>query len=251
MAGQESSEKLQKVLARLGLGSRREIEGWIAAGRVQVNGQTAKLGERVTLTDNIKIDNRLVNLQHSNQAPETTRVLLYHKMAGEVCTRSDPRRRRTVFMRLPRIHHARWVAVGRLDVTTSGLLLFTNNGELANGLMHPRSQIEREYAVRVLGEVTSEMLTNLQQGVMLHDGLAKFERIEDSGGEGANHWYHVVLREGRNREVRRLWESQGLTVSRLIRVRFGTIELPRNLRQGRFVDLTPQQIQSLQALIAK
>lgn len=228
-------EKLQKVLARAGIGSRREMERWIEAGRVSVNGKTATLGERVTAIDHIAVDNRRLELTAT--AKQKTRVLMYNKPVGEVCTRSDPEGRKTVFDKLPSLSEGRWIVVGRLDITTTGLLLFTNDGELANRLMHPSSNIEREYAVRVLGEVTAEMLNRLLTGVKLDDGMAKFNTIHDAGGKGANHWYHVILSEGRNREVKRLWESQGLTVSRLTRVRFGKLKLPAYLRLGNWKEI--------------
>ena len=230
------SEKLQKVLARAGFGSRREIEGWISEGRVSVNGKISQLGERVSEGDVIRVDGHVVSktrLEHSHKC----RVLFYHKPIGEVATRSDPEGRPTVFDNLPKLRNGRWIAVGRLDINTSGLLLFTNDGELANRLMHPSHHIDREYAVRVLGEVPEEALERLKTGVALEDGVGRFSSIEDRGGEGANHWYHVVLEEGRNREVRRLWESQGVTVSRLIRVRYGPVTLPRWLRPGRWEEL--------------
>lgn len=240
------TEKLQKVLARAGLGSRREIEKWIAEGRIAINGKPAKLGDRIDLNVNITIDNRPVILRPQQMAKQ--RVIIYHKPEGEVCTRSDPEGRPTVFENLPRLRNQRWIAVGRLDITTSGLLLFTTDGELANRLMHPSSEIEREYAVRILGTVDNEMLKRLQKGVQLEDGMAAFTDIKDAGGSGANHWYHVTLKEGRNREVRRLWESQDVKVSRLIRVRFGNIQLPRLLRPGRSQDLDEQQLTELVAL---
>ncbi len=234
-------EKIQKVLARAGYGSRREIETWIEQGRIKVNGQLATLGDRVSTADRIFLDGKPLRIQ---QAPRL-RVIAYHKPVGEVCTRQDPEGRPTIFERLPRIQHGRWIAVGRLDISTSGLLLLTTDGELANRLMHPSSEIEREYAVRVLGELTPENLQQLQTGVMLDDGMAHFDRILDSGGEGSNHWYHVTLREGRNREVRRLWETVGMKVSRLIRIRYGNIELGRGLRPGKFRDLELEELQRL------
>lgn len=227
-------DKIQKVLANLGYASRREIERWIEAGRVQVNGQVISLGARVTATDKISIDGKLVT---RTPASTETRVLLYHKPTGEICTRSDPQGRPSVFDKLPRLTKGRWIAVGRLDINTTGLLLFTDNGELANRLMHPKYSIEREYAVRVLGQVTPEQLTALQQGVELDDGIAKFVTISDAGGTGANHWYHVNLLEGRNREVKRLWAAVGLQVSRLHRIRYGPVTLPRAVKLGQYQEL--------------
>jgi len=223
-------ERIQKLLARAGYGSRREIERWIEAGDLQVNGQTASLGQQIDVTDKVILRGQVLRLASRLRA--TPKVLMYHKRSGEVATRHDPEGRPTVFDSLPRIQQGRWVMIGRLDVNTDGLLLFTTDGELANKLMHPSSEIEREYAVRVLGNVDADMLKRLQEGVELDDGPASFMRIQDAGGEGANHWYHVVLAEGRNREVRRLWESQGVKISRLIRIRYGAITLPRYLRHG-------------------
>jgi 23S rRNA pseudouridine2605 synthase len=237
------SEKLQKVLARAGLGSRREIETWIAQGRVRVNNEVAKLGDRVDDGAKIQVDGRAVNLSKSQHV--TRRVLLYHKPVGEICARHDPEGRPAVFDNLPKLQNQRWIMIGRLDFNTAGLLLFTNDGELAHRLMHPSYEIEREYAVRVLGEVNHDVLQRLRSGVELEDGPANFDEIRDAGGQGANHWYHVVLREGRNREVRRLWESQGVTVSRLIRVRFANVQLPRFLRAGKYQDLEQAEINEL------
>lgn len=224
-------EKLQKVLARSGFGSRREIEKWIEAGRVKVNGETAKLGDRVGAKDRLQVDGRNVKTSSVAEAP---RVLLYHKALGEVCTRSDPDRRPTVFDRLPKLKQQRWVSVGRLDINTTGLLLFTTDGELANALMHPSSGIDREYMVRVNGAVDDAMLERLKQGVELDDGPACFTDIQEGRGkaEGANRWFYVALMEGRNREVRRLWESQGVKVSRLKRVRFGNVVIPSAVKAG-------------------
>jgi len=236
-------ERLQKVLARHGYGSRREIEQWIEAGRIRINGITARLGDCIGETDVVQLDGKRLRLEFA-KAP-ATRVLAYHQPVGEVCSRADPQGRQTVFSRLPSLPGGRWITVGRLDVNTSGLLLFTNDGELANRLMHPSSGVEREYAVRVRGEVEREMLARLRAGVELEDGMASFERIVDAGGQGSNHWYHVVLREGRNREVRRLWESQGLQVSRLLRVRYGPVVLPRELRPGRWRELSEGEVKGL------
>ena len=221
------SEKLQKVLARAGHGSRREIESIIEAGRVSVDGKIAKLGDRVEVTPGLKIriDGHLISVRES--AEQICRVLAYYKPEGELCTRNDPEGRPTVFDRLPKLRGARWIAVGRLDVNTCGLLLFTTDGELANRLMHPSREVEREYAVRVFGQVDDAKLRDLSRGVQLEDGPAAFKTIKFSGGEGINQWYNVTLTEGRNREVRRLWEAVGVQVSRLIRVRYGDIPLPK------------------------
>jgi 23S rRNA pseudouridine2605 synthase len=239
-------EKLQKVLARAGYGSRREMETWISASRVSVNGKIATLGDRAGTDDTILVDGKKLAAQSAAAVPQ--RILLYNKPLGEVCTRQDPENRKTVFDSLPDLQHARWVAVGRLDINTSGLLLFTTDGELANKLMHPAMQIEREYAVRVLGDVTSEMIKAMHKGVMLEDGVARFTDIQYFAGEGANHWYHVVILEGRNREVRRLWESQGVKISRLKRVRFGNIFIPSQITVGRYCELGGKEIRDLYKL---
>ena len=241
-----AAERIQKVLARAGLGSRRQIEGWISEGRIAVNGKRAGLGDKVGPKDRLELDGKPLLL---NAAPaQPSRVLAYHKPAGEICTRSDPEGRPTVFQSLPPLKDARWISVGRLDFNTAGMLLFTNDGELAHALMHPSREIEREYAVRVRGKANEERLAQLLKGVELEDGPAKFLKITDAGGEGSNHWYHVVLAEGRNREVRRLWEAVGIDVSRLIRVRFGPCELPRERRTGEHWDLTPPEIDRLRVV---
>ncbi len=241
-----AGEKLQKVLASAGLGSRRQIEGWIEEGRITVNGATATLGMRVLPNQSISVDGRLVP---SHAFRPNHRTLIYHKPPGEVCSRSDPEGRKTVFDKMPRLRGSRWISVGRLDFNTSGLLLLTTDGELASRLTHPSHAIEREYAVRVLGKVNDTMLQRLREGVMLEDGPARFDVIKDAGGEGANHWYHVVLKEGRNREVRRLWEAVGAKVSRLMRVRFGPIQLPQHLTTGRSADLEDEPLAELYQLV--
>lgn len=229
------SEKLQKVLARSGLGSRREMEQVISAGRVSVNGSTAKLGDRVEDSDVLRLDGNII--QTRSDSDTICRVIAYHKPEGEVCSRKDPEGRPTVFERLPKLSVGRWIAVGRLDLNTSGLLLFTTDGELASRLMHPSYELEREYAVRVFGNVDDAMIKRLKQGVMLEDGLASFDTIHAAGGEGANKWFHVTLHEGKHREVRRLWESQEVTVSRLIRVRYGNTILSKKLPHGAWLEL--------------
>jgi 23S rRNA pseudouridine2605 synthase len=240
-------ERIQKILAHLGIGSRRQIEEWIKAGRISVNNQVATLGDRIDEMASIKLDGRAIRLKNVERT--RLRVLLYHKPPGEVCSRHDPEGRPSVFDKLPPLRNQRWISIGRLDYNTAGLLLFTTDGELANRLMHPSGEIEREYAVRVLGKVDPTLLQKLLTGVVLEDGLAKFLEIIDAGGEGVNHWYHVLLKEGRNREVRRLWESQGVTVSRLIRVRFGSVSLPRTLRMGRTLELDKEQTTALCQLV--
>ena len=241
------AERLQKFLAQAGYGSRREIENWIRDGRISVNDKPAELGVSVSVTDRIRIDGRLIAAASPVSRPP--RTMAYHKPAGELTTRKDAEGRPTVFDNLPKLRNGRWISVGRLDFNTAGLLLVTTDGELAHRLMHPSWEIEREYAVRILGAVDDAKLQRLQEGVMLEDGMAAFASIRDAGGQGINHWYHVTVREGRNREVRRLWESQGLQVSRLIRIRFGPVELPRSLRAGRFQDLTPQELAALYAAV--
>jgi len=236
-------EKLQKVLARSGFGSRREMERWIESGRITLNDQPATLGDRVTAEDRVSVDGKAVELTFSATAER--RVLVYNKPLGEVCTRHDPEGRPTVFDNLPPLKQGRWVAIGRLDINTTGLLIFTTDGELANRMMHPSMQIDREYAVRVLGDVDDAMLELLKQGVLLEDGMARFTDVRYFDGEGANKWYHCVVMEGRNREVRRLWESQGLQVNRLKRVRFGPVFLPSDIKVGTWRELTPKEVDQL------
>ncbi len=236
-------ERLQKVLANAGLGSRREIETWITGGRIRVNGRIAVLGDRVAPADRIEIGGRVV--QRGRLAPAPRRVLVYNKPEGELVTRFDPGGRPTVFQSLPRLGRGRWIAVGRLDINSGGLLLLTTDGELANRLMHPAQGLERVYAVRVLGGVAEAGLEQLRTGVQLEDGPARFETVADAGGQGANHWYHVVIREGRQREVRRMWEAVGARVSRLIRIRYGNIPLGKHLRSGHWRELEPAELQRL------
>ncbi len=242
-ASQGGSEKLQKVLARAGFGSRREMERAISTGRVTVNGRAATLGDRVTPNDKVEFDGKLVH--SAQQASQVPRVILYNKPEGQICSRSDPEGRPTVYENLPLLKTGRWISVGRLDFNTSGLLLFTNNGDLANKLMHPSSNIDREYLVRVQGEVDNEMLQRLRDGVLLDDGVARFTDIVEGSTEGSNRWYYCVVMEGRNREVRRLWESQGLRVSRLKRVRFGNIFIPSHVRAGQWVELNEKEVAEL------
>ena len=237
------SEKLQKVLARAGVGSRREMEKYIDSNRVSVNGKVARLGDRVEENAVIRVDGHVVKIEQ--QEERVCRVLMYHKPEGELCTRKDPEGRRTVFDRLPRLEGDRWIAIGRLDINTSGLLLFTNDGELANRLMHPKYEVEREYSARVFGEVTNQTLSTLTKGVELEDGTAKFLKIKPMGGEGINKWFNVTLTEGRNREVRRLWQSQDVEVSRLIRIRYGKLELNKRLPQGGWEELKLEDVNYL------
>jgi 23S rRNA pseudouridine2605 synthase len=236
-------EKLQKVLARAGAGSRREMEKVIASGRVTVNGKPAQLGDRVQAGDTIALDGK--RLKPGSVEAKPIRVLLYNKPEGEICSRSDPEGRPTVYDRLPKLQGERWVSVGRLDFNTSGLLLFTTDGELANKLMHPSSNIDREYLVRIQGDVDDDMKDRLRKGVLLEDGEARFTDIVDGQGEGRNRWFYCVVMEGRNREVRRLWESQGVKVSRLKRVRYGSIFIPSHVRVGQWVELDHREISDL------
>ena len=236
------SEKLHKMLAAAGLGSRREMEELIASGAASINGHPARVGDRVRPADVVRVHGRVVHLPWQKTLP---RVLMYHKPEGEIVSRDDPEGRPSVFDRLPRLKGQRWISVGRLDFNTEGLLIFTTHGELANRLSHPRYEVEREYAVRILGELTQEQMQRLSTGVELEDGLAKLDSIVAAGGEGANQWYRLVLKEGRNREVRRLFEALGLTVSRLIRVRFGPIALPPRLKRGMLQDLSDEEVEQL------
>ncbi len=240
-----SEERIQKVLAKVGLGSRREMEKVIEAGRVMVNGEVAKLGDKVKPSDDLTMDGKTVK----NDDKKVRRVLIYNKPEGEICTRKDPEGRHTVFDKLPNVPGERWVAIGRLDINTSGLLLFTNDGELANRLMHPSRQIEREYAVRVLGEVTQENIDAMCAGIELEDGPAKFTDVQFFDGKGSNQWFHVVIMEGRNREVRRLWESQNLQVSRLKRVRYGSVFLESEVRAGTWQEMPKKDIDRLAATV--
>ena len=232
-------ERLQKALASAGLGSRREMETWISEGRVQVNGETAVLGSKVNAHDIIKVSGKRVYIRFEDKR---TRILIYHKAEGEIVSRDDPEGRDTVFDNLPKLRGSKWIAIGRLDFNTEGLMIFTTSGDLANNLMHPRFEVEREYAVRVLGELTEEMIQKLLDGVELDDGPAKLESLFVAGGEGANRWYRVIIREGRKREVRRLFEHLGLTVSRLTRIRFGPISLPPQLRRGQKTELDDDMV---------
>ena len=238
----QPSQRLHKLLALAGLGSRRDMEELIASGRITVNGQIAQVGAGVVPTDVVRLDSRPLHLPFEAELP---RVLLYHKPEGEIVSQDDPEKRATVFDKLPRIRGGRWVAIGRLDINTSGLLIFTTSGELANHFMHPRYEVEREYAVRLMGQLTEGQLLQLTQGIKLEDGVAQFDSIQDKGGEGANHWYQVMLREGRNREVRRLFEAIGLMVSRLMRVRFGPVSLPARLKRGQMLELPPKEVAGL------
>jgi len=242
------SEKLQKVLATAGLGSRRELEKWISAGRVSVNGSVAKLGDRAEADDRIMVDGRAIKIV----TDDNPRVLMYSKPEGEVCTTSDPDGRPTVFDRLPRLSRGRWIAIGRLDINTSGLLLFTNHGELANRLMHPSYEVQREYMARIHGEVDEAMIRRLTEGVVLEDGVARFHSVKaqharsgDDDIGGRYRWFRVILAEGRTREVRRLWESQDVEVNRLKRISYGPIELPSIVRRADFIELDPKQVVSL------
>lgn len=245
---QAEPQKLHKMLAQAGLGSRRELEEWIIAGRVSVNGKPAHVGQRIGPQDRVKVNGRPVNLKF---APRTPRVLIYHKQEGEIVSRDDPEGRPSVFDRLPRIGGGRWVNVGRLDFNTEGLLIFTSSGELANRLMHPRYELEREYAVRVIGELQPEQEQALLDGIELEDGDAHFNTLMSRGGEGTNRWYHVTLNEGRNREVRRMFEAIGVQVSRLIRVRFGPVSLSPRLKRGMSYELPEEEVRALLKTLPK
>ena len=223
-------ERIQKLLAHQGVASRRQVDLMLQQGRITVDGRPAKPGDQINGKEKIALDGKLLRIVNLESRPK---LMMYHKPVGQVCTRADPEGRPDVFQNLPNLVQGRWVSIGRLDINTSGLILFTNQGELANRLMHPSYEIEREYAVRVHGAVNTEMLRQLSHGVELNDGMAKFDQIIDSGGEGTNHWYHVVLKEGKNREVRRLWESVGVEVSRLVRVRYHSFNLPKWLKPGK------------------
>lgn len=236
------TQKLQKVLADAGLGSRRSMEALVRSGEVTVNGVAAHVGARVGPRDTIKVMGKVLR---RSAVPRTPRVLIYHKPEGEIVSSDDPGGRASVFERLPNVRDGKWLAVGRLDFNTSGLLILTTSGELANRMMHPRYELEREYAVRIRGRLDANKMERLTAGIRLEDGVARCESIEDGGGEGANHWYRLVIREGRNRVVRRLFAALGHTVSRLIRVRFGSVPLPRQLRRGQFLELTPQRVREL------
>jgi len=240
------NERIQKLLAIAGVASRREAERWIADGRVTVNGVIATLGDRAGRHDEVRVDGRSIDV---SDAGKSCRVIAYNKPIGEVCTRNDPEGRATVFDHLPKTKNERWINVGRLDINTSGLLLFTTDGEMANKLMHPSSEIDREYAVRVRGDVDEEMIKRLKEGVMLEDGIARFTDVRFFDGDGQNKWYHVVVMEGRNREVRRLWESQGVAVSRLKRVRYGCIFLPGNVPVGTWVEMGQKDVNELYDLV--
>lgn len=244
LTADDDAPKLHKVLAEAGLGSRRDMEELIIAGRVSVNGEPAHIGQRILPADQVRINGKLVQRKVSSRPP---RVLVYHKPSGEIVSSSDPEGRATVFDRLPTMKVGKWLAVGRLDFNTEGLLLFTTSGDLANKLMHPRYGIEREYAVRTLGELEEGMRQKLLSGVELDDGLAQFNKIADGGGDGANRWYRVTISEGRNREVRRMFESVGLTVSRLIRTRYGSLTLPSNLKRGRWEEMDEHAVRALMA----
>lgn len=242
LTSDDDAPKLHKVLAEAGLGSRRDMEELIVAGRVSVNGEPAHIGQRILPTDQVRINGKLIQRRVSKKPP---RVLVYHKPAGEIVSHDDPDGRPSVFERLPTMKAGKWLAVGRLDFNTEGLLLFTTSGDLANRLMHPRYGIDREYAVRTLGELEEGMRQKLLAGIELEDGLAQFSRVADGGGEGVNKWYRVTIGEGRNREVRRMFEAVGLTVSRLIRTRYGALVLPPNLKRGRWEEMDEHAVRDL------
>ncbi|QDQ29221.1 rRNA pseudouridine synthase [Chitinimonas arctica] len=234
--------RIQKALALSGVGSRRDCDEWVAAGRVSIDGQVAKPGARVAMGNRVLVDGKPIQIKWPDRLP---RIVMYHKQEGEIVSRDDPEGRTTVFERLPKVQSSAWIAVGRLDFNTSGLLIFTTSGDLANRLMHPSFEVQREYAVRVLGQLTDEQKKELVTGVTLEDGEARFEMLEDQGGEGSNHWYRVILKEGRNREVRRMFEHFELTVSRLMRVRFGMLAMPSRLKRGQYYELDEPEVLSV------
>jgi len=238
----EPTQRLHKLLALAGLGSRRDMEALIASGRVTVNGAPAATGQGVTQFDVVRLDSRILKLPFVAELPQ---VLIYHKPEGEIVSQDDPEGRASVFDKLPKVKNAKWIAIGRLDMNTSGLLIFTTSGDLANRFMHPRYEVEREYAVRIFGELTEGQMTQLTEGIELEDGPASFDSIKAQGGEGANHWYQVILREGRNREVRRLFEAFQLPVSRLMRVRFGPVNLPPRVKRGTMLKLEQKEVVGL------
>lgn len=242
--------RLQKILSQVGLGSRREMEQWIEKGWVSVNGMPAKLGDSAGPKDKISVKGKLI-AQPTVEEGQLPRILLYHKPVGEISSRRDPHHTKTVFDTLPKLKSGRWIQVGRLDLNTSGLLLFTNEGELANQLMHPKTEVEREYAVRVYGEVSDQAIRNLLKGVPLEEGVARFKSIKYQGGEGTNGWYHVILTEGKNREVRRLWKTQGVEVSRLIRIRYGKLSMPRSLARGQWCELSRAEVAQFMRSLTK
>ncbi len=245
----DGPQRIQKLLGNAGYGSRREIEGWISEGRVKINGRLAKLGDRAGDEDELSIDGRPVSRKRIKHTE--ARVIIYNKPEGELVTRKDPEGRPTVFQRLPRLPTGRWIPIGRLDINSSGLLLLTTDGELANQLMHPSNQVEREYAVRVKGRVSDEDIAELVNGIQLDDGPARFEDVVDVGGEGTNHWFHVVIVEGRKREVRRMWEALGMLVSRLIRVRYGPIKLGARIKPGRWRELDKDEFKALYQILGR
>lgn len=239
--------KLQKLLAQKGLGSRREMETLIAAGNVSINGRVAVVGDRVGAEDRVQIGKRVIRFDLNKRLPQ---VLLYHKPEGEIVSRHDPEGRPSVFDKLPHLKSSKWIAIGRLDFNTSGLLIFTTDGALANRLMHPRFEVEREYAVRIIGKLTDEQITQLTSGIDLEDGTAAFSQLLEQGGEGINHWYRVILKEGKNREVRRMFETIGVMVSRLMRVRFGPINLPPRVKRGKWLELDEKETRRLLNLLS-
>ncbi len=245
-AVEDDSPKLHKVLAEAGIGSRREMEDWIIAGRISVNGEPAHIGQRIMPADQVRINGKLLPRKNACRLP---RILLYHKPSGEIVSHADPQHRPSVFNALPPLKAGKWLSIGRLDFNTEGLLLLTTSGELAHRFTHPRYKVEREYAVRVIGELSEPARQKLLRGVALEDGMANFLRIQNGGGEGVNRWYHVTLAEGRNREVRRLFDAVGVTVSRLIRTRHGPVALPRSLKRGRWEELDAQQVNALLATV--
>lgn len=243
----KNTEKVHKVLARAGLGSRRQIEDWIREGRIRIDDRNAEIGDRVSEQSVIRLDGKRVHLKPTSEIRR--RVLIYNKPVGQICTHHDPQGRSTVFESLPNVYQGRWLSIGRLDINTSGLLMFTNDGELANRMMHPSAEIERHYAVRIHGEATQQQLAQLKKGIELDDGLASFDSIKLGGGQGTNNWYIVSLKEGRNREVRRMWQALDLEVSRLIRIQYGCVELPKSLSRGVWSELDDAKVNEVAASV--
>ena len=239
-------EKLQKIMASAGVASRRESERWIKEGRVSVNGKVSGIGDRATSKDIIRVDGKPIRVTKAEEFER--KMIAYHKPMGEISSKKDPQGRPTIFDTLPKIRNSRWLSIGRLDFNTSGLIFFTNDGNLANKLMHPSMEIVRKYAVRVRGKVTEDIINQLKRGVELDDGMAHFDSVDDAGGEGTNHWYHVTIKEGRNREVRRMWEAFDIQVSRLHRIKYGHFELPRSLKRGRWRELTAKELAQFESV---
>lgn len=240
---ENKKERIQKFLANMGMGSRRSIEELIKQKKITVNQKPIDLGHMVYGNEIIHINGRRIYFKNTEK--RESRLIIYHKPEGEIVSHSDPKHQKTVFQKLPKVKNGKWISIGRLDINTSGLLLITNDGKLANHMMHPSQQIDREYSVRILGEVTEDIINNIRKGVKLDDGIAHVDTFEHTGGEGANQWYRIILKEGRNREIRRLVESQNLKVSRLIRTRYGPLNLPSHLKRGQFMEIEKKNLEKI------